>query len=247
MNSKTLMAIISAPQDNEMVRRHWPYFKMTGFDILGAGTEDGLCQWPEPIMRLDSGKLGKKITNGISAIWGLVPQEMDILEAFLTTQYEYCCIVEADNVWVRKPPEHGGGMIYLVNVITNLHPGIFKTPVYFSTPRICDRETAGHLIHWGRKMIKNNDHEYWISDRFMAHVAFTGKIRFKHFPSFTGFPFEWSGCPVNKAFIKDARTAIWIGDHCVHGVKTAEQLEQITAGFNILNNHATHTTSAVLV
>jgi hypothetical protein len=231
---KTLLAILSDPSANALVKRHWPFFKMTGWDILGAGTIGGQCEWPEPVLRLDTGQIGKRVTNGISAIWGLVPQELDILEAFLTTRYDACCIVEADNLFVRKPPEHPGYMLYLVNVITNLHPGIFKTPVYFSTPRYCDRETAAHLVHWGRQMISRGDHEMWISDRFMAHVAFTGKLRFQHYPSFTGFPFNWSGMPIKEAFIKDARTAIQTGSHCLHGIKTADELAQITAGFNIL-------------
>lgn len=234
MNSKTLLAIISAPQDNALVARHWAYMKLSGWDMLGAGTEDGLCEWPEPIMRLDTGKLGKRITGGISAIWGLVEQEMDVLQAFLSTSYDACCIIEADNIFVRKPPEHPRTMLYLVNVIANLHPGIFKTTVYFSTPRYCDRTTAEHLVHWGRKMIASGDHEHWISDRFMAHIAYTAQLRFKHWPSFTAFPFGWSACPPQEAFIKDARAAIAMGDISIHGIKTAEQLEAITAGFKIL-------------
>jgi hypothetical protein len=235
MNSKTLMAIISSPSDNEMVKRHWPYFLLTGFDIVGCGTVDGLCEWPEPVMRFDTGQLGKRITNGISAIWGLVPQEIEILKMFLTTRYETLVVVEADNVWVtRNPPSHPGGFIYLVNLMTNLHKGIFATPVYASTPRICDRTTAGHLVHWGEKMIASGDVEYWISDRFMMKAAFVGQIRFQHYPSWTSFPFDWSGMSVKEAFIKDARTAIHLGNHVLHGIKTQEQLNQITEGFNIL-------------
>lgn len=231
--TRTLLAIISAPQDNELLRRHWPYLKLAGWDILGCGTIDGLCQWPEPVPRLDTGLLGKKVTRGISAIWGLVPQEMDILEYFLTTQYEACMIVEADNIFVRKPPEHPGGFLYLINLMTNLHPGIFATPVYASTPRYCDRETARHLVHWGREMIARNDVEMWISDRFMMKVAFTGKIRFQHFPSWTSFPLSWSGLSVQEAFIHDARAAIHLGNYCLHGLKSEEQLRRITDGFNI--------------
>lgn len=235
MKSKTLMAILSSPQDNEMVARHWPYFKMTGWDIVGCGTVDGGCQWPEPIMRFDTGQLGKRITNGISAIWGLVPQEIEILKMFLTTNYQTLVINEADNVWVkRNPPSHPGGMLYLINLMTNLHRGIFNTPVYASTPRICDRETAEHLVHWGSKMIAQGDVEYWISDRFMMKVAFTGQLRFQHYPSWTSFPMAWSGMPVTEAFIKDARAAIHLGNYSLHGIKTAEQLERITEGFKIL-------------
>lgn len=234
MNSKTLLAIISAPQDNALVERHWPYFRLTGWDIMGAGSEDGKCEWPEPVMRLDTGKMGKRVTRGISAIWGLCDQELDILEAFLKTKYEFCAIVESDNVWVRRPPDHPGGLLYLINLMTNLHPGIFATPVYASTPRICDRETAGHLIHWGRLMMARGDNELFISDRFMMKVAFTGRIRFQHFPSWTSFPLMWSGMPVTEAFIKDARAAIHLGNFCLHGIKTAEQLERITEGFSIL-------------
>lgn len=232
--SRTLMAIISAPQDNDMVARHWPYFLLAGFDIVGCGTVDGLCQWPDPIMRFDTGQLGKRITNGISAIWGLVPQEIDILEMFLTTNYQACMIVESDNVFVRKPPEHPLYMLYLCNIIANLHPGIFHTSTYFSTPRYCDRTTAEHLVHFGRKMIAKGDHEHWISDRFMAHVAHTAQLRFQMYPAWTAFPFSWSATPVKEAFIKDARTAIHLGAACLHGIKTQEQLYQITEGFDIL-------------
>lgn len=234
MTSNTLLAIISCPKDNELVARHWPYFKLTGFDIAGIGTVCGGCRWPEDVMQLNSGQLGKKVTNGISAIWGLVPLELDILEAFLQTNYKFCMIVEADNLFVRKPPEHPGHMLYLCNIIANLHAGIFRTSCYFSTPRYCDRETAAHLVHWGRQMIARGDHEAWISDRFMAHVAYTAKLRFQHYPSWTSFPFSWSGMDIKEAFVKDARTAISLGAVCLHGIKNEATLKAVTEGFDIL-------------
>ena len=219
-----LLAIISHPRDNLLISRHWKYFKQTGWPILGAGTNDRTCEWPEPVIRLDTGKIGKKETPAGSSIYGLVEQELDIWKYFLDhPQFDSVCVVEADNLFVRKPPEHPGG-IYLVTLLPNCErPGLFKTPVYFSTPRWADRVIVEALYSKGVEMFRRGDVEHFISDRFPALICYRHQIPWKATPN-------WS--PSVRAvseseWISEARSAIRAGAWCLHSVKTQAQLSAL--------------------
>lgn len=227
----TLLAIISHPKDNELVHRHWPYFKMTGWDILGCGTADRKCEWPEPaIRRLDTGVKGVRMTPAGSSIFGLVQQELDIWEWFLNhKEYSSVCVVEADNLFTRKPPRHPGGGLYLVTVIPNYsRPGIFKTPVYFSTPRWADRPCAEKLFKHGKEMLFRGDHEHWISDRFPARICHEHKIPFLNQPAWSPSAFHWGASIYDEAWERDARAAVSIGCYCLHSVKHPWQLRAVS-------------------
>lgn len=225
---KTLLAIISHPKDNELVARHWKFFRMTGWDILGCGTEDMACIWPEQIARMDTGRMGTRMTPAGSSIFGLVEQELDIWRWFLQHQeYDSVCVVEADNLFTRVPPEHPGGGLYLVTTIPNYaSPGIFKTPVYFSTPRWGDRRCIEQMHAHGRGMFERGDVQHWISDRFPAWVCQQGKVPWLPQPAWSPLPFYWNGT-VNECWVRDARAAIKIGCYCLHSVKYQWQLDAL--------------------
>lgn len=226
--SKTLLAIISTPRDNKLVERHWPYFKMTGWDILGAGSEDGQCAWPEPVMRLDTGVMGTRMTPAGSSIFGLVKQELDIWSYFLRSHYNDLCIVEADNLFVRQPPEHPGNGLYLVTLLPNYSKtGLFNTPIYFSTPRWSDHQCTEQLYRHGKEMLNRGDHEHWISDRFPAHICHRHHIPWMAQPAWSPAAFHWGAKTSDEAWVRDARAAIKIGNYCLHSVKTEAQLESL--------------------
>ena len=224
MNSATLLAIISHPAANATLARHWPYFKSTGWDILGCGSRDGKTEWPEPVPTLNTGRISV-IKSVTPAIDGLLEQELDILDYFLEkTSSSDVCVVEYDGVFVRRPPPHPGGL-YLVSVIPNFQPHTFRTSVYFQTPRWSDRSTTQRLAKAGRALLWQGDVEHWMSDRFMARIAYRCGIKFQQIPAWSPFP---CGSPDAAdraaAFIHDARAAITLGAFYIHGVKTAEQL-----------------------
>lgn len=224
----TLLAIISHPKDNELLARHWPYFKMTGWPILGCGTEDGACVWPDYVPRLNTGKMGTVMTPAGSSIYGLVEQELDIWSYFLkNNQYDSVCVVEADNLFVRKPPEHPGSGLYLVTALPNYMPaGIFKMPVYFSTPRWGDRRVIEQLHAHGRGMFERGDVEHWISDRFPAWVCQLGRIPWLPQPAWSPTPFQFGGT-AQECWIRDARASIQVGCYCLHSVKHQWQLDAL--------------------
>lgn len=219
-----LLAIISHPKDNELVRRHWPYFKMTGFSMLGCGTEDGKCEWPESIPRLDSGKMGTRMTPAGPSIFGLVEQELDIWKYFLNhPEFDSVCVVEADNLFVRKPPVHTAGH-YMVTVLPNCAaPGLFQTDWYASTPRWADRDVAASLYTFGYEMFKRGETEHDISDRFPALICERHGIPIvaqnAWSPSVAAF--------TEESWLREAKIAIKGGAFCLHSVKTAKQLEAL--------------------
>lgn len=227
------MAIIAHPKDNELLARHWPYFKMTGWNILGCGPDSGEpVQWPEKVQTLNTGKLGTRMTPAGSSIFGLVEQELDIIRTFLNTHaahgYDALCIVEADNLFVRKPVEHPRNGMYLAPIIPSYaSPGIFKTSVYFSTPRMMDRRCAEQFHAHGRGMFQRGDVEHWISDRFPALVCHQGKIPWMNYPAWSPLPFAWGAPDSRTAWIRDARCAIQLGACCLHSVKHEWQLEAL--------------------
>lgn len=223
-----LLAIISSPHDNELVARHWPYFKATGWDILGCGSADGRCVWPEPVKRLDTGKMGKRMTPAGSAIFGLVEQELAIWEWFLNhSEYSSVCVVEADNLFVRRPPDHPKNGIYLITALPNYSkPGLFKTVVYFSTPRWADRKCAERLLHHGREMVALDDHEHWMSDRFPAYICHKHKIPWLAQPAWSPSAHRWGGT-YDECWVRDAQAAVRIGAYCLHSVKFTWQLDAV--------------------
>lgn len=226
---KTLLAILAAEGDNERLARHWPYFKRTKFSLLGCGTVDNKVVWPEPVPQLNTGELGTRMTPAGSAIFGLCKQELDIWHHFLLrTEYDSVCVVEADNLFVRKPPIHPGTGIYLVTLLPNYSPnGLFSTSTYFSTPRHADRKCAERLYRHGSEMYANGDNEHFISDRFPAHIAHKHHIPFMAQPAWSPSAFHWSSPDWKEAWVIEARTAIKIGCYCLHSVKHDWQLAAI--------------------
>ena len=225
--SKTLLAIISSPQDNELVARHWPFMRLTGWDILGCGTQGRGCVWPDEIQRIDTGVIGKKQNAAGSVIHGLIGVELDIWAWFLERhEYTDVAVVEADNLFVRKPPDHPCNGLYLVTCLPN-YSKEFQTPVYFSSPRWADRQTAQQLHAYGRKMFKNKDTEHDVSDRFPALICHRHKIPWINQPAWSPSAFAWQAKDWQAAWVRDARAAIKIGCYCLHSVKFSWQLEAL--------------------
>lgn len=227
---KTLLAIIATPKDNEILSRHWPYFRMTGWQIIGCGpaTLDPV-KWPEAVSCLNTGIVGTRMTPAGSSIWGLVKQELDIIEHFLLMNaWDALCIVEADNLFVRKPIEHSCNGMYLAPILPNYAAhGIFKTPIYMSTPRMMDRKCAEIFHAHARGMFDRGDVEHWISDRFPALVCHQGKIPWMNYPAWSPLPFTWGATDAREAWIRDMQCAVKLGACCLHSVKTPEQLAAV--------------------
>jgi hypothetical protein len=231
--SRTLLAILACGADNARLRRHWPYFKKTGFSILGCGTSDGTVSWPEAVPELSIGEIGRTNNAAGEVIFGLVKHELEIIYHFLLVlnDFDTLMIAEADNLFVCQPPPHPQNGLYLAPTIPNYAPaGLFKTPVYFTTPRVMDRQCASAFEAHGRGMFQRGDVEHFVSDRFPAAVCHQGRIPWMHYPGWSPLPMTWSvtGLLSNDSrWVRDARTAIQLGACCLHSVKHDWQLDAV--------------------
>lgn len=225
-----LLAIIATPQDKVLLERHWPYVKMMGWDILGAGTTGGQTEWPEPVHRLDTGPVGTCSTPAGSCIYGLIQQELDIWSWFLDhPEYDSVAVIEADGIFTRQLPDHPGGA-YLFTIMPNFSPpNLFKTSVYAQTPRWSDRPTTRKLLTHARQMVAANDLEHRMSDRFPAWICYKHHIKFQGFPGWSPFAMtHWAGTENYGAqWVHDARMAIQMGAAYIHSCKTEAQLNAI--------------------
>ncbi len=223
-----LLAIIATPQEKSLLERHWKYFRMTGWDILGCGTVKGHTEWPEPIQRLDTGKIGKRSTAAGPVIFGLLEQEIEIWQWFLNhKEYDSVCVVEADNLFVRKPPtKHPGDGLYVITLLPNYsRNGLFATQYYFSTPRWADRPCAEKLHKYGSDMFRRGDNQHFVSDRFPAHICQTHSIPWIAQPGWSPSAFPCGNR--DEAWKRDARAAIKLGCYVLHSVKFEWQLDAI--------------------
>jgi hypothetical protein len=223
-----LLAILSHPKDNSMVRRHWFSYKSMGWKILGCGTQSGGCEWPEKVRRLDSGIEGTRQTQAGSALFGLVLQEADIYREFLNnTKHDSLMIIESDGVFTRKLPEHPGGYLF-TQMPDFAQRGMFKSSVYAQTGRWSDRPTTEKLLRFTEQAIAENDVEAWMSDRLPAWLCYKHHIKFQPFPGWSPFAFpNWGEGDFNTQWKHDARAAIKLGAAYIHACKTEEQLKSI--------------------
>lgn len=212
-----------------MVRRHWFSYKAMGWPIMGCGTQDGGCEWPEKVRRLDSGIVGTRQTPAGSALYGLVLQEADIYREFLNnTKHDSLCIIESDGVFTRRLPEHPGNA-YLFSQMPDFAPrGMFKSTVYAQTPRWSDRATTEKLLRFTEQAIGENGVEHWMSDRLPAYLCYKHQIKFQPLPAWSPFAFtHWSPGTFDEQWKQDARAAIRLGAAYIHACKTEAQLKAI--------------------
>src|ERR1041385_1857788 len=189
MSNGVLLAVISCPRDNSLVARHWDFFLRAKADeIVGAVTNDSKCEWPEPIRTLNTGVVGTKPLGKVGVIWSLCQQELDIISTFLnTTSYRSLAVLEADNLVLKPFPKHPEGCLLLCPILPNLQPQLFSTPIYCSTPRWYDRDSAAHVLHHGEQLLASGTDEHKCSDRFVAAAAFRARVRIMNY-GFSSYP-----------------------------------------------------------
>lgn len=221
----TLLVIHSYRGANEMVKLLWPYYKVSGCDMLGVGRTNAKCEWPEPICNVDIGEdpfrpwCEHKSDN-------LPRRLIDTLDVCLKQypQYSDYCIIEWDSIFVKPLPIHTGGLVSVPCGIDNAwkQQG-FKTDIAFLGPWWFDHETAEKCIPVARELIYHGDIEQGTPDFFIGLVALKAKVKY------SSIPVCFYNTVDHPRFIADARNHYKSKDiYYIHGIKTPEQLKQIT-------------------
>lgn len=229
-----LLAIHSWSGANEILARHWPYFQNAGASsIVGIGTDGSHRSYPEPTLAkcvFPKGVDDIAIIGDDAYMAGnnLVRRLMETMD-WMLGQPPYWpaedrfAIVEYDTIFLRPVPEFTGTAAYQAGGPTW---GSKAATGFYHNPWLFDRDDGTRLVQQ------------------LGHILAEGHCKYGTPESSPDVAFAWAceraGIEVQQLlkeysqntldlphFLDEAREAVRAGAHCIHGVKTAEQLDYI--------------------
>jgi len=215
---RLLLGIHSYTGANPLVELLWPwYLKAEADEIIGFGTEDGGCRWPQPIRNLNIGE--NRYMDGKSD--HLCRRLLDTIEACLPLEWDHLCLTEYDGIFFHPMPRdlpegicatYSGGP----------GPGR-KGNSFYHCPWVFSRSIAPKVIEFGRQMIRDGDIELGSPDCFIGRMAERFNLPITNVPfktySRNSLDIPWQ--------LEEAATAVQDGATFIHGVKNAEQLGRL--------------------
>ena len=221
-----MLAVMAYPGANATVARHWPYFENQKADwVYGIGTTDGKCEWPEGVSSIDIGS--DRYIDGSH----LPRRVLDTIETMLIMPWRVLMLVEYDTVIFKPLPAENvktaaahfaGGQVWSS-----------KARWFAHNPWVFERESATIFLKWGRQAIadglipERTAHNPSVPEASpdvffgliceMAHIP----VEFHLWDEYSRNSFDIPG------HLEEAREAYRNGVHCIHGIKTREQLEFI--------------------
>jgi len=218
--SKTLLIIQAHGGMEPHIKRHWPYWKASGLDILGVDRIDGKVHWPEPIETISFGRST------------YIDQKTGNMIRIMVDTFRYCLMserwwnhsdfmmIDYDAVIISKPPSHPGGF---ASTLAAYCPPEWKTQSTrcFGTPWWMDRETCIRFVKEGERSLNNGDYDNGTPDCYCGLIL-----------DRTGIPFS----PVNAfhrntldmrlpKLLNECKDAIANGAWIIHGFRDAQHLD----------------------
>ncbi len=214
-----ILAVHSYPGANETVARHWPYFLKAGADeIVGIGTIDGGCVWPDGCKSVNISE--NRYMEGPN----LCHRLLDTLEYLLATHHSHFVIAEYDTVFFSTVPKFTGVAAHLAGGQTWGSLASF----FIHNPWMIDRESAKKIFKCGKTLLNLGACKYGSPesspDVFLAWVCETLSL-----PVQFGLLREHSRNSYDTpGSLEAAREAYRAGIDVLHGCKHAHELEFIT-------------------
>lgn len=213
-----------------MVERHWPYYLKTGYDILGVGRLDSICNFPAAEGLVAETAIGKdEYVNGdnlpLMHVRALeFAMSMDYMDDDGQAQpYDLFCLTEPDAVFFKPLPLHRGGL--MATYCGGNSPG-FLGSFFCHGPWYFDRNSAFKAVEFGKRMIARGLIERGFPDRFWGLWCDLYGVRFTPLNP----TYSYSVNRIDRPeYVQQAREAVAKGVCYVHGVKTQEELNAITA------------------
>lgn len=224
-----LLAIHSWSGANEILARHWPFFRNAGASrIVGIGTDGSRRTYPLPT--LAKCKFPEEI-DGVAIIGddsymagsNLVRRLMETMDWMMTQPEDRFALVEYDTIILRPIPEFSGVAAYRAGGPTW---GSKSKLGFFHNPWLFDRPTGRQIVLQLASIIAEGHCGYgtpesspdvafaWACERAGVEVQQLLK--------------EYSQNDLDRPqYLAEARESVRNGAHAIHGVKTKDQLEYI--------------------
>lgn len=214
----TTLIVQSWSGANDTVIRHWPYYEAAGADrIIGGGTDNGKTKFPDGV---DVLKIGDdRYLHGSNVNRRL----MFTLDHCTGLAGDHFVISEYDTVFFKPIPRWTGVGGYCAGGAT----WGSKSAAFYHNPWLIDREHIYRLRDEMALILSEGHCGYGTPesspDVFFAWACERLKITVQQVLR------QYSRNDLHRQdYLDEAREAVRTGVHCVHGVKTAEQLAYIT-------------------
>lgn len=220
---KCLIAILSYVRANELVARHWPWYRKAGCDILGVGRETTSCEWPVRVGQ--DGLVNVTNIGEDSYVHGdnLIRLHVDTLDYMLSLigDYTHFCLIEPDTIFLRgitqnDVPTYG----FRATLVGNKSPGFFGS-FYCHGPWIFDRHGAQFAVNSARRMLNVGLIEQGFPDRFWGLVCDLYGLPFTKLHAYSQNRLD------RPEYIQQARQALADGAFAIHGIKTDGELRSV--------------------
>lgn len=219
---KTLLLIFSHTEANPVVARHWPWYRKSGMDIVGVGSTNGNCIWPQYGL-LDQIKIGSEgAPSGAHYIHRFLNALSYCLSNYSWLEYESFCFIEYDGIFLKPLPE-----IAPNTFVTKKNGGAsdgFLGSFFVHTPWIMDRQMGHIILDYGQRMYKHGLHERGFLDRWFGLMIDLYKLNW----SDLGRDVFSENTLDTPHLIQMGRDAAKRGVFYIHGIKTQKQLEAVT-------------------
>lgn len=227
-----LLCVHSYPGANETFDRHLLNYDLLGADrIVGIGTTDDKCEWPEGLTHINIGE------NGYMKLKGkddhLCRRLLDTVKWCLTQPEDKFAIIEYDTVPLRKMPNWKGVNAFRTGGQINGS----KAQSFYHNPWLFDRASGEALVRAMEEVLPESQ-EYPDNSPDL----------------FFGLACERAGIPVGCSFRLFTRNSLDApgdldlavqaaleGAHVIHGVKEGFEYETIMSALNDEHLALSHT------
>lgn len=208
-----LLAIHSYPLANAGIQRHWPFYVNSGAQkILGIGTTDNGCAWPEGVEHVE-------ISDNRYIQGDHLPRRlMNTMRLMLLMPFERFCIIEWDCLFFHPLPSFDGMAAFHAG---NSLPGM-KAKRFWHNPWCFDYETGHQWLKKADQLIAHVEGHEASPDVFLGWVAEEAGIEITQ--PWIGFSRNSLDNPADVELAREARLA---GAVALHGCKTEENLRRI--------------------
>lgn len=213
-----ILAVHSFPGGNDAVARHYPYWQRVGFErIIGIGTMDGGCRWPQGMESVNIGD--NTYINGDALPKRLVNTAAYLLEGMIGF-WDYAAIVEYDTVTFKPLPVPAVGELAMV--CAGGPQAGRKGRWFYHNPWVASYQTWRQIVDAGRSMLQEGDFENGSPDCFIGWLAERFNI-----PVDQNLFRTYSRNTIESWCADEARDAYRSGVHAIHGIKSKEILDKI--------------------
>lgn len=213
----TALVVHSCRAADATFQRHMPFYTKTGFEVFGVGRTDVPASFPPGVRHFDIGLDQRQHPSNLCRRF--VDTFKFCLESEMFALYSDFCLIEYDTLFFKELPRHPGGLIATLSGYSV--PGALATKFYHC-PWWPDRKTAEIIVDEGQKLLDQGIFELGSPDFFIGLICDRRALSPITIPFYSRNTIEpgWQ--------MEEARQAYLNGVYGAHGIKHANQIEEIT-------------------